>query len=55
MQLPRTDSVLVVNYRPDRREPLLQRDRGILHDSADLDRELPVMVDGLALPSALRF
>ena len=48
-----TDSVLVICNRPCGSKPLVQAERRILKDSPDLDGELPVMVDALALPLAL--
>lgn len=48
-----TDTVLAVGNHPHRDKPLVQRDRRILKDSPDLHAELPMMVDGLALPLVL--
>lgn len=49
----RANPVLAVGDHPDRYQPLVQRKRRILKDSPDLDAELPVVVDALALPLAL--
>jgi len=49
----RTDSVLAVGNHPNGDEPLVERDWGIFEDGADLDGELAVVVDALALPLAL--
>ncbi len=49
----RTNSVLAVGYHPDRHKPFIQRQRRIFKDSPDLDAELPMVVDALALPLAL--
>jgi len=40
MQFVAADSVLAIADHPDRRHPLVQTDRGILKDRADLDGEL---------------
>ena len=48
-----TDSVLAVRNHPNSNKPLVQANRRILEDSPDLDRKLPMMMDGLALPLAL--
>ncbi|MGB6497447.1 MAG: hypothetical protein WA853_15270 [Candidatus Acidiferrum sp.] len=48
-----TDAVLAVGNHPDSDKPLVERERRILKDSPDFDRELPFGVDALALPLAL--
>ncbi len=50
----RTDSVLAVGNHPNRDEPLVERERGILKDSPHLARELFAGVVCLALPHAPR-
>jgi hypothetical protein len=46
------DAILAANQHPKGWEPLLQRDRGILKDRSNLDRELATAVT--ALPPLLR-
>lgn len=48
-----TDSVFAIGNHPNSDKPLVQRQRRILKDSPDFDRELPFGVDALALPLAL--
>lgn len=48
-----TDSVLAVGNHPNGDEPLVERNRGILHDGSDLDGKLPMVMDALALPLPL--
>ena len=48
-----TDSVLAIANHPNGDKPFVERDRRILKDSPDLDTELPMVVDALALPLAL--
>src|SRR5207248_11488029 len=40
-QFVRADAVLAVGEHPERGQPLVQPDRAILEDRAELDRELP--------------
>jgi len=49
----RTDSVFAVRNHPNGDKPLVERQRGILHDGSNLDRELPMGMDALALPLPL--
>jgi hypothetical protein len=51
VNLPRANAVLAANEQPESREPLLQRDRRILEDGADLNGELATA--GSALPPLL--
>jgi hypothetical protein len=51
----RTDAVLAVGNKPRSRQPLVQRDRGILEDRPDLNGELPLGVMAAALPAKLVF
>ena len=51
-QLGRTDAVLVIDQHPHGGEPLVETDGAVFHDGADLDRELPLGVAGLARPQA---
>jgi hypothetical protein len=48
-----TDSILAIGDHPNGDKPLIQRDRGIFKDSPDLDAELPMVMDALALPLVL--
>src|SRR6266700_3015977 len=48
-----TDSVLAVRNHPNSDEPLVERQGGIFHDGSDLDGELPMVMDALALPLPL--
>ena len=48
-----TDAVLAVRNHPHSGKPLVERHGRILKDGADLDGELPLSVDALALPLAL--
>jgi hypothetical protein len=54
-QLVAADAVLAVDDEPQRREPLLQRERGILEHGPDLERELRPRVSFVAFPHARRF
>ena len=47
-----TDTVLAIGYEPSSGEPLIQRDRGIFHHSADLYGKLALRVMSGASPSA---
>jgi len=49
-----TDAVLTIRNHPHRKQPLIERDRGVFKDGADLDGELSLRVTGLALPHAAR-
>ena len=49
----RANAVLAIRNHPNGDKPLVQTNRRILKDGPDLDRELPMMVDGLALPLVL--
>jgi hypothetical protein len=48
-----TNPVFAVGDHPQRHEPLVQADRGILENSSDLGAELSMSVNALALPFAL--
>jgi len=48
----RANPILAVRNHPDSSEPLVERKRGILKDSPDLDGELPLGMFGFALPHA---
>jgi len=48
-----TDSVLTVRNHPHCHKPLIEANRRIFKDSPDLNRELAVMMDALALPLPL--
>ena len=52
MNLPRANAVLRVRNHPHGRQPLVQAERGIFHDRAELHREL--FLAALALPHAAR-
>src|SRR5216684_3806745 len=49
-----TDSVLAIDYQPHRDQPLVKRERTILEDRADLDRELATVMGLAAFPQAAR-
>ncbi len=51
--LVRRDTILAVGQHPNGSEPLIGRDGRILHDGANLCRELPLWMYALALPLAL--
>src|ERR1039457_4261046 len=47
------DAVLKITPQPKRRKPLVQAERGILENSASLEREAGHGVPGIALPHAI--
>lgn len=49
-----TDSVLAIEYQRHGDEPLIKRERTILEDRTDLDRELATVMGLAALPQAAR-
>jgi hypothetical protein len=51
VQFPGRDAILAVGDHPDGREPLVESERRVLKDRPGLQRELPVRVPGLALPT----
>src|SRR6266849_4121162 len=51
--LVRANAVLAVRNHPNGHEPLVERQGRIFHDGSDLDGELPMVVDVLALPLPL--
>jgi hypothetical protein len=51
-QFTRTDAVLRVSNQPDSGQPLIEPDRRIFHEGANLDAEL--LLTGFALPQAAR-
>lgn len=52
-QFVATDTVLAISEQPQRGEPLIESDCGILEDGSDLERELRLGVLLVALPAAL--
>ncbi len=52
VKFKRTDTVLRVGDQPDSRQPLVEADRRIFHDRANLDAEL--LLTGFALPDTAR-
>ena len=54
-QFVAADAVLAVGEQPERGQPLLEADSGILEDGADLQRELGFGVLLVALPDTRRF
>ncbi len=53
VNLPRANPVSAVGNQPKNRKPFIQADRGVFHDRADLDGELPLRVTVAALPALL--
>lgn len=51
VKFPRRNTILAVQQHPDRWQPLLQRDRRVLKDRADLEGEARFGVRGVALPN----
>src|SRR5262249_37075283 len=51
-QLVTRNAVLAVHEEPERGQPLLKSDSGVFEDGADLERELPAGMFGVALPDA---
>ena len=52
MNLPRTNAVLAVVQQPAGRQPLFERNRRILKERADLERELTARMLVLTVPEA---
>lgn len=49
----RTNPVFAIGDHPNRHQPLIQTERGILEDGSDLDRKLSALMLALALPLLL--
>jgi len=47
------DAILAIGHKPDRGEPFVKTERGILKDSSGLNGELPLRMASTTLPPPL--